>query len=250
MRRVDLTTSGGQQLTCIGLSELVKDKEAIFLTELDNNSTFRTRINVLKPEDTEFVQDQSDGFIDSRLYLEALLRESPPTDNKLYIGHRAAMDVVPYQMQPTLQALNQPRQRILIADAVGLGKTLEAGILVSELMRRGKGKRILVVAVKSMLTQFQKEFWNRFTIPLTRLDSVGIQRDRNQIPSNHNPFFYFDKAIVSMDTLKQGVEYRNYLEKAYWDIIVIDEAHNVAERSGSSQRARLARLLSTRSETP
>ncbi|POZ50727.1 DEAD/DEAH box helicase [Methylovulum psychrotolerans] len=249
VRRVDMTTSGGQQLTCIGLSELVKDKEALFLTELDNNSKFRTRINVLKPEDTEFVQDQSNGFIDSRLYLEALLRESPPTDNKLYVGHRAAMDVVPYQMQPTLQALNQPRQRILIADAVGLGKTLEAGILVSELMRRGKGKRILVVAVKSMLTQFQKEFWNRFTIPLTRLDSIGIQRVRNQIPSNHNPFFYFDKAIVSVDTLKQGIEYRNYLENAYWDIIVIDEAHNVAERSGSSQRARLARLLSVRSDT-
>jgi SNF2 family DNA or RNA helicase len=52
-----------------------------------------------------------------------------------------------------------------------------------------------------------------------------------------------------MDTLKQGVEYRNYLEKAHWDIIIIDEAHNVAERSGSSQRARLARLLSTRSDT-
>ncbi len=249
VRRVDATQSGGQQLTCIGLSELVRDKEALFLTELDNNKAFGTRINVLKPEDTEFVADTSDSFIDSRFYIEALLRETPPTDHKLYLGHRAAMDVVPYQLQPTLQAFNQPRQRILIADAVGLGKTLEAGILVSELMRRGKGKRILVVAVKSMLTQFQKEFWNRFTIPLTRLDSVGIQRVRQQIPSNHNPFLYFDKAIVSMDTLKQGVEYRNYLEKAHWDIIVIDEAHNVAERSGSSQRARLARLLSTRSDT-
>jgi superfamily II DNA or RNA helicase len=249
VRRVDTTQSGGQQLTCVGLSELVRDKEGVFLTELDNNKNFKTRINVLKPEDTEFVADYSDSFIDSRLYLESLLRESPPTDNKIYIGHRAAMDVVAYQMQPTLQAFDQPRQRILIADAVGLGKTLEAGILVSELMRRGKGKRILVVAVKSMLTQFQKEFWNRFTIPLTRLDSVGIQRVRQQIPSNHNPFLYFDKAIVSMDTLKQGVEYRNYLEKAHWDIIIIDEAHNVAERSGSSQRARLARLLSTRSDT-
>ncbi len=249
VRRVDATLSGGQQLTCIGLSELVKDKEGVFLTELDNNAKLKTKISVLNPEDTEFIQDNSDGFIDSRLYLEALLRETPPTDNKLYVGHKAAMDFVPYQIQPTIQTLNQPRQRILIADAVGLGKTLEAGILASELMRRGKGKRILVVAVKSMLTQFQKEFWNRFTIPLTRLDSIGIQRVRNQIPSNHNPFLYYDKAIVSVDTLKQGVEYRNYLENAYWDIIIIDEAHNVAERSNSSQRSKLAKLLATRSDT-
>lgn len=249
VRRLDNTASGGQQLTCVGLSELVRDKEAIFLTELDNNSTLKTRINVLNPVETEFVSDKSGGFIDSRLYLEAQLRESPPTDNKIYLGHRAAMDLVSYQLQPTLQALQQPRQRILIADAVGLGKTLEAGILVSELIRRGKGKRILVVAVKSMLTQFQKEFWNRFTIPLTRLDSTGIQRVRTQIPANHNPFLYYDKAIVSVDTLKQGVEYRNYLENAYWDIIIIDEAHNVAERTGSSQRARLAKLLASRSDT-
>ncbi len=249
VRRVDATTSGGQQLTCIGLSELVKDREGIFLTELDDNVALKTQINILRPEDTEFLQDMSDGFIDSRLYLESLLRETPASDNRLHIGHKAAMDLLAYQVQPALQALNQPRQRILIADAVGLGKTLEAGILVSELMRRGRGKRLLVVAVKAMLSQFQKEFWNRFTIPLTRLDSVGIQRVRNQIPSNHNPFLYYDKAIVSVDTLKQGVEYRNYLENAYWDIIIIDEAHNVAERSGSSQRSRLAKLLATRSDT-
>lgn len=82
VRRVDTTQSGGQQLTCVGLSELVRDKEGVFLTELDNNKNFKTRINVLKPEDTEFVADYSDSFIDSRLYLESLLRESPPTDNK------------------------------------------------------------------------------------------------------------------------------------------------------------------------
>lgn len=160
------------------------------------------------------------------------------------------MNPMPYQLDPTKLSLQRPRQRILIADTVGLGKTLEAGILMSELIARGKGKRILVVTVKSMMTQFQKEMWNRFTIPLVRLDSNRIQKIRASLPSNYNPFFYYDKTIVSIDTLKRDVEYRTHLEKAYWDIIVIDEAQNVAERGDhQAQRSRLAKLLANRSDT-
>ena len=181
--------------------------------------------------------------------MESQLRTTVPNDGGIHVGHEAAMDLVPYQLDPARQALARPRQRILIADAVGLGKTLEAGILVSELIARGRARRILVLAVKSMLTQFQKEFWNRFTIPLTRLDSIGIQRVRSRIPTNHNPFYYYDKAIISIDTLKQDAEYRTYLEQAYWDVIVIDEAHNVADRGTGSLRSRLARLLARRSDT-
>lgn len=244
VRKVDKTSTGGQALSVVGISELVKDKEAIFLDEIDKE------IEVLDPVDTKLVVDSSSSYQKSILYMESLLKQTPPTDEHLHIGHRAAMDLVPYQLDPSIQALQQPRQRILIADAVGLGKTLACGILVSELIRRGRGKRILVLAVKSMLTQFQKEMWSRFTIPLVRLDSVGIQRVRSRIPTNHNPFYYYDKSIISIDTLKQDTEYRTYLEQAYWDIIVIDEAHNVAERGkGSSQRAKLAKLLSGRSDT-
>jgi len=246
VRRVDRTLTGGQALSVVGLSELVKEKEAIFLTEVENESG---GVEVLDPAETKLVADTSSSFRDSLLFVESLLRQTPPTDEKLYSGHHGAADAVPYQLDPAVQALQQPRQRILLADAVGLGKTIEAGILLSELIRRGRGKRILVCTVKSMLTQFQKELWARFTIPLVRLDSVGIQRIRNRIPTNHNPFYYYDKTIISIDTLKQDAEYRTYLERSYWDIIVIDEAHNVAERGTHSMRSRLAKLLSSRSDT-
>ena len=247
VKRVDRSSSGGKALSCIGLSELIRDKEATFLTEVE---ALRRPIKVLDPAQTKLVPDSSNHYQDSLLYLESLLRQTPPTGSDLYIGHKAAMDRVPFQLDPALQALDKPRQRILIADAVGLGKTLEAGVLLSELIRRGRGKRILVVAMKSMLTQFQKELWTRFAIPLTRLDSIGLQRVRSRIPTNHNPFFSYDKSIISIDTLKQDNEFRVHLEKATWDIIVIDEAHNVAERGhGRTQRARLAKLLSKQSDT-
>ena len=242
--RVDRTSTGGQAISATGISEIVKDRTVIFLDEIEK------KIEVLDPALTRLVPDKSSSFQASLLYIESLLRSAPPTGSELFIGHRAAMDTVPYQLKPAFQALEQPRQRILIADAVGLGKTLEAGILMSELIRRGKGKRILVLTVKSMLTQFQKEMWCRFTIPLVRLDSVGIQRVRNRIPTNQNPFYYYDKSIISIDTLKQDTEYRTYIENAWWDIIVIDEAHNVAQRgNGSSLRARLASLLANKSDT-
>ncbi len=246
VRKVDRTATNRQAVSVVGLSQVVKDREAIFLDEID-------QIEVLHPEDTDLVPDTSSFYRNSLLFMESLLRQTPPTDERIYIGHQGAMDVIPYQLDPSIQALKQPRQRILMADAVGLGKTIEAGILLSELIRRGKGKRILVLTVKSMLTQFQKELWSRFTIPLTRLDSVGIQRVRSRIPTNHNPFYYFDRAIISIDTLKQDAEYRTYLEKCYWDIIVIDEAHNVAARGNDaaslSMRYRLANLLKHRSDT-
>jgi superfamily II DNA or RNA helicase len=246
IRRVDPSTDGGWLLTCDGVSELVRGRDALFLTELED------QIEVLDPAQTRLVADDSPTYTASLLYLESMRRRSVANDDRIHLGHKGVMNLVPYQLDPALQALRQPRSRILIADAVGLGKTLEAGVLATELIQRGRGKRILVVTQKAMLTQFQKEWWSRFSIPLVRLDSVGLARVRNRIPANHNPFNYFDRSIISIDTLKSNLEYRNYLENAWWDIIVIDECHNVAARageSGLSRRARLARLLATRSDT-
>ena len=243
VKKIETNSLGNKALHCVGVSPLVKDREAIFLTDLEE-------IQIVNPAEVKLVPDHSPRFRKSLLYLESQWRQKIPTDTNIHIGYKAAMDPMPYQLDPAKQALQRPRQRILIADTVGLGKTLEAGILMSELIARGKGKRILVVTVKSMMTQFQKEMWNRFTIPLVRLDSNRIQKIRASLPSNYNPFFYYDKTIVSIDTLKRDVEYRTHLENAYWDIIVIDEAQNVADRGDhQAQRSRLAKLLADRSDT-
>ena len=221
----------------VGVSELVRDKEAIFLTELDD-------VIELRPEETKLVLDTSPRFRRSKLYISSLLRQSPPSDAALHIGHKGAMRPASYQLVPAAKALGQPRPRILIADGVGLGKTIEAGILLAELIRRGRGRRILVVALKSILSQFQQELWARFTIPLTRLDSRGVERMQARIPVGTNPFNVYDRVIVSIDTLKKEARYRRYLEQTRWDVVVIDECQNVAFRGGrGSQRNRLANLL-------
>ena len=125
VRSVDPSAAGGQQLLCVGVSELVREREAIFLTAIE------PQIEVLDPARTVLVPDRSPRFADSLLFMESQLRQAVPSDERIHVGHTAAMDLVPYQLDPARQALRQPRQRILIADAVGLGKTLEAGILVS-----------------------------------------------------------------------------------------------------------------------
>lgn len=241
VQRADQCNLGGWQLACIGVSETVRNRSALFLTELED-------IQLIDPAKTELVYDESATFIASRLYIEARLRQSALQNKSVVIGHRAVMDTLPFQLEPAQRVLEQLRPRLLIADTVGLGKTLEAGILTAELMRRGKARRILVVTTKSMMRQFQQEFWSRFTIPLTRLDSAGIQRIRREIPTNHNPFNYYDRTIISVDTLKRDSEYRHYLEKAWWDLIIIDEAHNVSYKGNRTQSNRLAELLSQRSD--
>lgn len=233
-------------LTCVGVDPLVCDYQATFLTDIE------PEIEPVDPANTRFIPDASPSARDSHLYIESMLRSTVPTDERIHVAEHAAMDKLPYQLEPAKQALSQPRQRILIADAVGLGKTLEAGILMSELIRRGKGTRILVVTSKSMMAQFQREMWEHFTIPLTNLDSSRIQRIRTEIPANANPFNYFDKVIVSVDTLKRDIEYGSALDDSYWDIIVIDEAQNVADRANGkqkAQRARLANRLAKRSDS-
>ena len=232
----------GYMLKVRGLSEFVRDTTASFYTALDI-------IEVVDPSQATVVPDKSPRFRTSRLWLETTLRQTPiPLYQKeLSVAREMLMDPLDYQLSAVQKALSDDnlRPRVLIADAVGLGKTLEIGMILAELIRRGRGERILVVTPKHIMEQFQQELWSRFAIPLVRLDSYGIQKVRQKLPASRNPFTYFPRVIVSMDTLKSP-KYRAQLEKVRWDAVVIDEIHNAT--NVGTQNNELARTLAPTTE--
>ena len=232
----------GYLLKVRGLSDYVRDTTASFYTALDN-------VEVFDPAKVEVVPDRSPGYRTTRLWLETTLRQTPVPlyQEELSVADQMLMDPLDYQLTAVRKALSDAnlRPRVLIADAVGLGKTLEIGMILSELIRRGRGERILVVTPKHIMEQFQQELWSRFAIPLVRLDSTGIQRVRQMLPASRNPFTYFPRVIVSMDTLKSP-KYRAQLEKVRWDAVVIDEIHNAT--NVGTQNNELARTLAPTTE--
>lgn len=226
----------------IGLSELVRDTEATFSTGIE-------KVVTVDPANVGLVADRSSNFRRSRLWLEATLRKTPiaASDPDLSVARSGLSDPLDYQFKAVRKALDPDklRPRILLADAVGLGKTIEIGMILAELVRRGRGEQILIVTPKHVLEQMQMELWTRFALPFVRLDSTGIQRIRQVLPGNRNPFTYYKRVIISIDTLKSD-RYVAHLQKQWWDAVVVDESHNVTNTA--SQNNRLARLLAERTD--
>jgi superfamily II DNA or RNA helicase len=165
---------------------------------------------------------------------------------------RAAFDILPYQLEPAL-ALAAGAVRLLIADAVGLGKTIQTGLALSELAARGESFRALVACPAGLRTQWREELASRFGLEVTFADSRWLADRVRDIPPDVNPWALPGLYVASFDLLKRP-EVLRPLEDVVWDALVVDEAHNssagTARRAAVHAVARRARRVILLTATP
>ena len=161
-----------------------------------------------------------------RRLCRALVAEHGPA-SMLRSALRARIDLLPYQLEPALAVIRGLGSRLLIADEVGLGKTIQAGLIVSELMARGAADRVLVLAPAGLREQWAGELSDRFGIDATLVDMREARRRASELPLGVNPWSTVPIAIASVDYVKRP-EVLPAALTCRWDVVVVDEAHGIA----------------------
>ncbi len=169
------------------------------------------------------------------LPFSGLVEERPPLAAPLY----GAIYPEAYQLVPVLRALDMPRVALLLADAVGLGKTIQAGMVLRELMLRRRIRRILVICPAALRTQWRDEMQDKFALPFEVVDRPQTLKLQKELGVDANPWRTHERIIASYHYLKQPdvmEQFRNAAEpgddgRLRWDLLVVDEAHNLAPAS-------------------
>ena len=170
------------------------------------------------------------------------LGDATPGWTSLRAATRARLDIVPFQLEPALALVRGDGCRVLIADAVGLGKTVHAGLMIAEMFDRQPDARALVVCPAGLREQWQDELQERFDLTADILDTAGVARAAAVLPVGFNPWSAPRLIITSIDYVKRP-EVMRCLETLIWDTVILDEAHGLA---GRSDRAATATALATR----
>ncbi len=151
---------------------------------------------------------------------------------------RSGIDIEDYQLDPVVRAIQMPRVNLLIADDVGLGKTIEAGMTALELIIRHRARRVLIVCPASLQFQWRDQMRDKFGLDFRIVDSDLMRELRRRRGIHVNPWTHFPRLITSIDFLKRERPLRLFretlpaeTESIYprrYDILVLDEAHNCA----------------------
>lgn len=160
------------------------------------------------------------------------------TDPKLFQApYRAGIRIDAYQLEPLRKALLLPRVNLFIADDVGLGKTIEAGLIVRELLMRQRVRRIVVAAPPSVVLQWKEELDQRFGLTFVVFDREYLRRMRMERGFGVNPWTTHSRFIVSHHLLRDedyASTLRAWLDNdASGSLLILDEAHNAAPASGA-----------------
>ncbi|HET9834434.1 MAG TPA: helicase-related protein [Vicinamibacterales bacterium] len=148
----------------------------------------------------------------------------------------AQIDILPYQLEPAVAVLRGNGCRVLIADEVGLGKTIQACLVIAELRARGSAARVLVLAPPGLRDQWHVELHERFRVDAAVVDFRSVRQRICTIPPDVNPWTTWSVAIASVDYVKRPEVLREVLD-AHWDVVVVDEAHRVANDGDRRQAA-------------
>ncbi len=217
------------------------EEEALFYLPLEAPGLRLTALGLPPPEPGDMALHD--------LLLRALELSTLHADAPFLALQRSRVVPANYQLVPLLMALRQPQVRLLIADDVGLGKTIEAGLILKELLLRGKARRVLLLAPAHLLAQWQEALRRFFHLEFEILSGSNLKRLARTLPPGANPWTHFDRVIASVDYAK-GDGVRHLVLMQDWDLLLLDEAHLAArpptERGSQMERYRLVRDLALR----
>ena len=185
---------------------------------------------------------------------------SSADDRALQAPFRSGVDIDDYQLDPVVRALSMPRVNLLIADDVGLGKTIEAGLVAQELILRHRARSILIVCPSSIQVQWKEEMRDKFGLEFRIVDSALFADLRRRRGIHVNPWTHFPRLITSIDFLKRERPTRLFRETlppgdhpAFprpYDLLVVDEAHNVAPSGRGKYATDSQRTVAIRTLAP
>ncbi|NJK96780.1 MAG: DEAD/DEAH box helicase [Bacteroidales bacterium] len=138
--------------------------------------------------------------------------------------HRSSVVPYNYQMVPLVLALEKPTTRMLIGDDVGLGKTIEAGLIISELIQRGKIKRVIFLTPANLKQQWKEALDYFFHIKAIIIDSFSRKEFEKELPAGANPWQYFQFVIALIDYAKSP-DIKQQIQEQQWDLLLVDEIH-------------------------
>lgn len=216
----------------VSIEDDARDESLRVVWELEPGAVVHERAALPTPADGFDEPAQLDAFLDAVRW--GAIASADTT--ALQAPFRSGVDVDPYQLDPVVRALSMPRTNLLIADDVGLGKTIEAGLVMQELTLRHRARTMLIVCPAGLTLQWRDEMRDKFGLDFRIVDTALVKELRRERGRYANPWTHYPRLIVSIDWLKRDRPMRSLREvlpdapryPRAFDLLVVDEVHTCA----------------------